>query len=71
MDIARTAELTLRLQHRHSDGSWSPLEPRSPHDAAVARSRARLGGRHDLRLQGVRGGGPRRAGLADPQSEPA
>jgi hypothetical protein len=34
MDIGRTAELTLRLQHRHSDGSWSPLEQRTPHDAA-------------------------------------
>ena len=34
MDLGRTAELELRLQHRHSDGSWSPLEPRSPHDAA-------------------------------------
>lgn len=29
-----TAQL-LNLEHRHSDGSWSPLEPRpSPHDPA-------------------------------------
>ena len=34
MDLVRTSELALRLQHRHSDGSWSPLEPRSPHDSA-------------------------------------
>ena len=28
-------EQALRLEHRHSDGSWSPLEPkRSHHDAA-------------------------------------
>lgn len=24
-------EQTLRLEHRHSDGSWSRLEPRSSH----------------------------------------
>ena len=24
----------MRLEHRHSDGAWSPLEPRSHHDAA-------------------------------------
>ena len=34
MDYGRTAELELRLQHRHSDGTWSQLEPRSHHDAA-------------------------------------
>jgi hypothetical protein len=29
-----TARL-LHLEHRHNDGSWSPLEPRSsPHDSA-------------------------------------
>jgi hypothetical protein len=29
-----TARL-LHLEHRHNDGSWSPLEPRrSPHDPA-------------------------------------
>jgi hypothetical protein len=33
MDLARSAEFQLRLTHRHSDGSWSELEPR-PHDAA-------------------------------------
>lgn len=28
-------ETALRLEHRHSDGSWSPFEPRpSHHDAA-------------------------------------
>jgi hypothetical protein len=33
MDQMRFAELTLR--HRHSDGSWSPLEPRPErHDPA-------------------------------------
>ena len=33
MDQIRFTEMTLH--HRHSDGTWSPLEPRpSPHDAA-------------------------------------
>jgi len=35
MDRLRLAELELQVQHRHNDGSWSPLEPRpSHHDAA-------------------------------------
>ena len=34
MDFGRTAELELRLRHRHSDGTWSALERREPHDAA-------------------------------------
>ena len=34
MDYGRISELSLGLQHRHSDGSWSPLEPRSSHDPA-------------------------------------
>jgi len=30
-----SAAMLLRLEHRHSDGSWSPLEPRpSHHDPA-------------------------------------
>ena len=29
----RIAELSLRLEHRHDDGSWATLE-RTPHDAA-------------------------------------
>ncbi len=30
-----SAMLLLRLEHRHNDGSWSPLEPRpSHHDSA-------------------------------------
>jgi hypothetical protein len=24
-------ELDLRMQHRHSDGSWGTLKPREPH----------------------------------------
>ena len=28
MDLARSAEFQLHLTHRHSDGSWSELEPR-------------------------------------------
>jgi hypothetical protein len=24
-------ETALRLEHRHEDGSWSPLEPRATH----------------------------------------
>ena len=34
MDYGRSMELSLRLKHRHNDGSWSPLEPRAPHDSA-------------------------------------
>ncbi|MFL5675589.1 MAG: hypothetical protein ACJ779_11320 [Chloroflexota bacterium] len=34
MDFGRTAELALRIQHRHSDGTWGQLEPRSHHDSA-------------------------------------
>jgi len=34
MDFGRTTELTLRLQHRHQDGTWGSLEPRSHHDPA-------------------------------------
>ena len=34
MDYGRVSELSLRLQHRHSDGTWGSLEPRSPHDPA-------------------------------------
>jgi hypothetical protein len=36
MDYGRMAELTLRVQHRHSDGSWGSLEPQpsSAHDPA-------------------------------------
>ena len=31
MDQSRMAELMFRLEHRHSDGSWSSLEPRPQH----------------------------------------
>lgn len=31
--FGRIAELSLRLEHRHSDGSWGTFE-RVPHDAA-------------------------------------
>ena len=35
MDYARTAELQYRIEHRHEDGSWSPMiEERDHHDAA-------------------------------------
>ena len=34
MDYGRTAELALRISHRHSDGSWGELDPRSHHDPA-------------------------------------
>ena len=34
MDFGRTDELALRIQHRHSDGTWGQLEPRSHHDGA-------------------------------------
>jgi hypothetical protein len=33
MDYGRISELTLGLEHRHSDGSWGSLE-RSHHDPA-------------------------------------
>ena len=35
MDLARTAEYSLRLTHRHNDGSWSQLEKQSHNDAAA------------------------------------
>jgi hypothetical protein len=35
MDLARSAEFQLRLQHRHNDGSWSELEPAEDHDPAA------------------------------------
>ncbi len=31
MDQARVREAMMRLEHRHSDGSWSRLEPRPQH----------------------------------------
>ena len=35
MDRLRLAELDLRMQHRHGDGTWGTLEQRpSHHDAA-------------------------------------
>ncbi len=30
----RVLELTLRMEHQHSDGSWGRYEPRQHHDAA-------------------------------------
>jgi hypothetical protein len=35
MDQARFTEALMRLEHRHSDGSWSPLEPRPQHHDSV------------------------------------
>ena len=35
MDLSRLAEANFRLQHRHSDGSWSPLEPAPDHHDAA------------------------------------
>jgi hypothetical protein len=36
MDYGRLSELTLRVQHRHNDGSWGTLdpEPSAAHDPA-------------------------------------
>jgi hypothetical protein len=31
MDLARIAELNLRFEHRHSDGTMGTFEPRSSH----------------------------------------
>ncbi len=31
MDQARFSEALMRVEHRHSDGSWSPLERRPQH----------------------------------------
>ena len=36
MDYGRANELMLSLRHRHNDGSWSPLEPRTTHDPATS-----------------------------------
>jgi hypothetical protein len=36
VDQARLGEALYRLEHRHGDGSWASLEPRSsPHDPAA------------------------------------
>ncbi len=35
MDQARVREAMMRLEHRHSDGSWSRLEPRPQHHDAA------------------------------------
>ena len=36
MDYGRMSELTLRVRHRHSDGTWGSLEPvPSHHDPAA------------------------------------
>ena len=60
-------ELSLRLQHRHSDGTWGALEPqRVASRPGRPRPGAGLGERHDLRLQDVRRGGPRRRPIEDP-----
>ena len=34
MDFGRMSELTLRVQHRHQDGTWGSLEPEPHHDPA-------------------------------------
>ena len=34
MDYGRTAELELRIRHRHTDGTWGAMEPRVPPDPA-------------------------------------
>jgi hypothetical protein len=31
MDFGRIAELTLRVHHRHEDGSWGSFEPGPSH----------------------------------------
>ena len=35
MDQAQMREAVFRLEHRHSDGSWSPLERRPQHHDAA------------------------------------
>ena len=36
MDYGRANGLLLSLRHRHSDGSWSPLEPVSTPDPSAS-----------------------------------
>ena len=36
MDYGRANELMLSLRHRHNDGSWSSLEPRTTHDPSTS-----------------------------------
>jgi hypothetical protein len=36
MDFGRIAELGLRIQHRHSDGTWGSFEPTSGHHDPAA-----------------------------------
>ena len=60
MDYGRLAELTLRVQHRHSDGTWGALEPvPSHHDPADHDPERDWRLRDDLPLQDLRRGGPR------------
>lgn len=33
MDLIGRADLQLRMQHRHDDGTWATLEPRPAHDS--------------------------------------
>ena len=62
MERLRLAELDLRMQHRHNDGTWSTLERRPDHhDAGRPRPGAGLGERAGLRLHDLRRGGPDRA----------
>jgi len=36
MDFGRISELGLRVQHRHSDGTWGSLEPTGEHHDPAA-----------------------------------
>ncbi len=60
-------ETVLRLEHRHNDGSWSPLEPRPSHldPAELDPERDWANGRvygcascnEEIRVTDARGGG--------------
>ena len=53
MDYGRLSELTLRVQHRHNDGSWGTLdpEPSAAHDPADLDPERGLGGLDVVPLQ--------------------
>jgi hypothetical protein len=48
MDFGRIAELTLRVQHRHEDGSWGSLEPEPPHHDPASHDQEREWGKGTL-----------------------
>ena len=73
MDFSRMGEALIRLDHRHTDGTWGTLERRqehhdpSAHDPEAGWARGRRLRLHDLRRAGPRPlSGRRRAAPGEP-----